>query len=170
MTLLDLKSKEEWGEIVARFAQEAKMTACLTDDTGGKPQCYFDRYPLCGAIRDDQESTTFICSQTNTVMLAMVKKTMEPEIDICEAGLVRLVVPILRNGRLIGQVFACGLASEQEDLNSFLIAKQLNVPEEKVLELAKSTPFGSEEKLKQLADRLFSELNPQETADGRLEK
>jgi ligand-binding sensor protein len=160
MTIPISENKEEWRKILARFAQESKMTACLTDDTGGNPECFFDRYPLCAAVRRDQEATTFICSQTNTAMLAVVKKTLKPEIDICEAGLIRLVVPIVQDGRLIGQVFACGLASRDEVVNSFLIAKHLNITEEQVLELAQSTPFGSEEKLKPLADSLFKELNP----------
>lgn len=170
MTLLDIKDKQEWAEILERFAQETKMTACLTDDRGGDPQCYFDRYPLCTAIRKDQDATTFICSQTNTAMLAVARKTLKPEIDICEAGLIRLVVPILAEGKLVGQVFACGLASDEEGLNSFLIAKQLNITEEQVLELARSTPVGSEEKLKPLANRLFKELNPEYSEGSSLGK
>jgi ligand-binding sensor protein len=160
MTPLDLKTKEQWDEILDRFARQLGMTTCLTDDTGNQPLCHFDRFPLCALIRANQTATTFICSQTNTAMLAVVKKTLQPEIDLCEAGLIRLVVPLVRDGRLVGQVFACGLATKDEELDPFPIAKQLGVPEEQVVELAKSTPFGSEEELQQLADRLFRELNP----------
>jgi len=141
------------------FAQEVQMTTCVTDENGTNPKCCFERYPLCAAIRKNQTATTFICSQTNTSMLAVVRKTGRPEIDLCEAGLIRVVVPILRDGKLKGQVFACGLALEEEELNCFLIAKQLNMSEQEVLDLAKSTPFGSIEQLRLPADRMFKALN-----------
>jgi ligand-binding sensor protein len=163
-----MEDKMELQKILEDFAREVQMTACMTDETGADPKCCFDRYPLCAVIRKNQTAATFICSQTNTAMLAVVRKTRKPEIDICEAGMIRIVVPILRNGELKGQVFACGLAAEDEELNSFLIAKQLNLTEQGVLELAESTPFGSIEKLRQPVDRLFRILNPYEHKSGNL--
>jgi ligand-binding sensor protein len=161
MTPLDLKTKEEWEQILARFSGQIEMTACLTDDTGTRPLCHGDRYPLCASIKDNQQAVTFICSQTNTAMLAVVKRTLAPEIDLCEAGLIRVVVPVVREGELVGQVFACGLAPTDEEFDPFLVARQLGVPEERVVELARSTPARSEEELRPLVDHLFNELNPQ---------
>ncbi len=158
---LDLKTKEEWEEILKRFAADTKMPACLTDKTGSQLFCVSERYPLCKTIRENRDALTFICAQTNTVMLAVINKTLKPEVDVCEAGLIRLVAPIVRNGALIGQVTACGLASEDEELNSFLVAKEVGVSEEKILDLAQATPFGSEEELGRLCSQLFDELNPQ---------
>jgi ligand-binding sensor protein len=158
MTPLDLKSEDEWKEILDRFSTEVNMTACLTDDVGKQLFCSGDRFPLCASVRDDKDALTFICAQTNTAMLAVVKKRLQPEVDCCEAGLLRLVVPIVQNNELIGQVTACGLATEDDETDTFLVAKQLGIPEAEVAELAKSTPAGSEEKLKQSGARLFEEL------------
>jgi ligand-binding sensor protein len=156
---MEPKNKMELQRTLDDFARKIRMTTCMTDETGKNPNCCLERYPLCAAIRNNQTAATFICSQTNTAMLAVVKKTLEPEIDFCEAGLIRLVIPVVKNGELKGQVFACGLAAEDEELNSFLIAKQLNMPEHEVLELAKSTPFSSIEQLKQPVDLMFRMLN-----------
>lgn len=160
MTPYELKTPKEWDAILAGFCDQVGMTACLSDAAGGQPLCHGERFPLCAAVRNNPEATTFICSQTNTAMLAVVSKTLQPEIDLCEAGLIRLVVPIVRDGKLVGQVFACGLAPGDEELDAFPIARQLGIPEEQVLELAKSTPLGSEEELRPLVDRLFQQLNP----------
>ena len=157
---MEFANKSEWKQILDDFSREIQMTTCLTDETGASPECCFERYPLCAAIRKDQTAATFICSQTNTAMLAVVRKTCKPEIDFCEAGMIRIVIPLIRNGELKGQVFACGLAAEEEELNVFLIAKQLNKPEQEIIELAKSTPFGSVEQLRRPVDRLFKILNP----------
>jgi ligand-binding sensor protein len=160
MTPYELKTPTEWDAILTGFYDQVGMTACLSDAAGSQPLCHGERFPLCAAVRNNPEATTFICSQTNTAMLAVVSKTLQPEIDLCEAGLIRLVVPIVRDGELVGQVFACGLAPRDEELDAFPIARQLGIPEEQVLELAKSTPLGSEEELRALVDRLFRQLNP----------
>jgi ligand-binding sensor protein len=159
MTPLDLRSKEEWEGILDRVATDANMTACLMDEAGALLFCRYDRYPLCAAIRANQDATTFICSQTNTVMLATVEKTRQPAVDFCEAGLIRLVVPILHGDEMVGQVTACGLAVKDEEPDAFLVAKQLGISEEEVLHLAESTPFGSEDEVRQFCTRLFDELN-----------
>lgn len=160
MTPFDLKSKDEWKEILNRFSTEVNMTACLTDESGSQLFCSGDRYPLCSSVREDKDALTFICAQTNTAMLAVVKKRLQPEVDLCEAGLLRLVVPIISNNELIGQVTACGLAAEDDELDTFLVSKQLGITEAKVADMAKSTPVASEEELKQIAARLFDELHP----------
>jgi ligand-binding sensor protein len=113
---------------------------------------------LCAAVRENEKALTFICSQTNTAMLAVIRKTLRPAVDLCEAGLIRVVVPIVKDGSLIGQVTACGLASDEEETNSFLVSKELGISEEEATELAQTTPLGSEEELQEICARLFDEL------------
>jgi ligand-binding sensor protein len=159
MTPLDLKTKEEWEVILDGFAQETNMTACVTDDAGKQLLCRVDRYPFCAAVRDNREALTFICSQTNTAMLASVKQTLQPAVDACEVGLLRVVVPVVSDGTLVGQVTACGLAPDGEEIDAFLPAKQLNISEEEVEDLLRSTPAGSEVELSKHAGGLFAKLN-----------
>ncbi len=158
MNPLDLRSKDEWEKILKRFARDSKMTTCLTDDTGAQLFCAGDRYPLCAAVREKPGALMSICSQVNTAMLAFIKKSLEPELDFCDAGLMRVVVPIVKDGQLIGQITACGLASENEELDSFLVSKEVGITEDEALELAKAAPFGSDEELEKLCARLFEEL------------
>jgi ligand-binding sensor protein len=159
MTPLDLKTKEEWEAILDRCAKEANMTACLMDRDGKLLFCRMDRFPLCKAIRENQGALTSICMKTNTTMLSAVSKTLRPEIDICEAGLLRLVVPILNGRELVGQIAACGLASKEEEIEEFLVSKELGVTEEQVAEMAQASPFGAREELEKLGSRLFEEIH-----------
>ena len=166
MTPFDLKSQEEWTGILARVAEATKMTATLTDDKGNHIlDEKGERYPLCRKIRENDASRTFICSQTNMAMLEDVKQARKPVIDECEAGLVRMVVPIFRDDVLIGQLTACGLVSkEEEEIDPFLIAKQVGVSESEVEDLATLTPAVSKEEIETIADRLFAELNASRAA------
>jgi ligand-binding sensor protein len=159
MTPLDILSKNEWEEILEQFARSSRMASCLGDAKGSVIQCRSDRYPLCAAIRGNQETLTYICSQASATMSAVVKKTMRPELDYCQAGLMRVVVPVVRNGETVGQIFACGLASEEEEIDTNSLAKQLGISEDEVREMAKSTPLGSEEAVEREAAELFASIN-----------
>jgi ligand-binding sensor protein len=159
MKLTDMKSIEEWKSILDRFSEEVRMTACLMDDAGTPLHCSMDRYPLCAKVRGNEEASAYICSQTNAAMLAVVKKTLRPEIDACEVGLLRVVVPVLRDGEVVGQIAACGVASRDDGVDSFVAAKLLGITEEEVEELALTTPFGLQDDLLRLAEELFEEIN-----------
>ncbi len=159
MTPYDLKKKSEWDELLKQCATDLRMTACLADEAGIALQCRAERYPICAAIRENETATSFICSQASAAMTAVVRKSLKPEVDVCDVGLIRVVVPLVRDGKLVGQITACGLGSDEEELDPFVVAKQLGITEEQVLDFAKSTPAGSEEKLQPVIDRLFEQLN-----------
>ena len=161
MNPLDLRSQEEWTGLLARVAEETGMTATLTDDKGNHIlEEQGQRTPLCLKIREKKASRTFICSQTNVAMLREVKRTLKPLIDECEAGLVRMVVPVCHEGVLIGQVTACGLvAKEEEEIDPFLIAEQVGLSEGEVEDLATLTSAVSRKNVESIATRLHVELN-----------
>lgn len=135
------------------------MAACLTDAEGNILQSEGERSPLCAHIRNNNEALIFICSQTNRTMLAEVTQTMKPLVDVGEAGLCRLVVPIIVNGAIIGMVTACGAALEGVEIEGFLIAKQIGLSEDEVARLAKSTPTSKEEDIVEVATSLFEKIN-----------
>ena len=151
MTVLDLKSDDEWDAFLRQVAQDFGMAVLLTDEKGAVLRSHGERFPLCAAVRGHDEAMTFICSQSNTVMLQVARKTMRPVVDLCEAGLFRVVLPIIRDGALIGQIATCGLAPEDEEFEPFLVAQMLGINEEEVTDLFEHTPTVSEEKIEALA-------------------
>jgi ligand-binding sensor protein len=159
MELYDLKTEKEWQEMLDALSCKTKMTACLTDREGNIKQSRGERNPLCAQIRKNQEALTFICSQTNRSMLAEVSQTLRPVVDLGEAGLCRMVVPIVVEGEMIGMVTACGAALEGEGIDEFLIAKQIGISEGEVVQLANSAPTCKEEDIDEVANGLFKEIN-----------
>lgn len=159
MELYDLKTEKEWQEMLDALFCKTKMTACLTDREGNIKQSRGERNPLCAHIRKNQEALTFICSQTNRNMLAEVSQTLRPVVDLGEAGLCRMVVPIVAEDEMIGMVTACGAALEGEEIEEFLIAKHIGISEGAVVQLASSAPTCKEEDIEEVANRLFKEIN-----------
>jgi ligand-binding sensor protein len=134
------------------------MAAMLTDDKGEVLRTYGERFPLCAAIRAKESASTYVCGQTNTVMLQIARRSLEPVVDLCEAGLFRVVLPIIRNEDLVGQIAACGRAPDDEEFDPFLAAQALEVSEDEILELFKDTPPCSEDEIEAVAQRLFREI------------
>lgn len=66
--------------------------------------------------------------------------------DVCDAGLLKIVVPIYVNDTFMGSAGGCGLILEDGEVESFLVSKAIEMDEEKIEELAKSVPVLSEEK------------------------
>jgi len=161
MNVLELKSKEEWESLLNELARETRMTVTLTDERGGHIlSTEGTRCDLCARIREKPEALTFICSQCNTAMLEEAREVQGPLVDFCDAGLVRMVVPIIRDGRLIGQVTACGGVAKGEEVDSFLVARQVGIPEEEVEALAGTLPVVSVVAIQKMARRSFDRLNP----------
>lgn len=158
MDLFTVKSEAEWEELLGELAHETGMAASLTDTEGNILKTSGERYPLCHTIRDNKEALTFICSQTNRAMLARVQQTQRPLVDLCEAGLLRMVVPILRGGELVGQLTACGLVADRDDVEPFLLAKQLDVTEEQATGLLAQTPLGTEGDAQAVAERFVERV------------
>ncbi len=157
---LGFRRKEEWIELLDRIALETKMAVTLTDDKGYHIlHAQEERCPLCLRIREQDDSLAYICSRCNTAMLEEARQSLRPIIDYCDAGLSRMVVPIVRDQLLIGQVTACGGNSEKEEINLFLIAKQVGISEQEVEALASATPMVYEDKIEAAARRIFSGLN-----------
>jgi len=159
MELMDVMPQGEWEELVDGFAREVGMTACLADREGNPMFCRADRFPLCAAVRVHEQAKRSICSQTNAAMLAVVKQTLLPEVDLCEAGMLRAVVPVVRDSAPIGHVMTCGLACEDEELSELLLTRELGISKEQVRALAQETPVGSEDELGERAAALYGRLN-----------
>ena len=70
-----------------------------------------------------------------------------------------MVVPVIAEGEMIGMVTACGATFEGEEIEEFLIAKQIGVSEGEVVQLAESTPTCKEEEIGEVASSLFKEIN-----------
>lgn len=160
MTPIDMMSKDEWHEVLKQFARKTGMVTCLGDPKGNVIQCCSQRPSLCQAIRSKSEMLTFICSQASTTMTAVTAKTLKPELDFCQAGMMRIAIPIIRDSSMIGQIFACGLASHEEPIEVSLLANQLEVSESEVQKMINSIPVGTEETVEKEADELFAKINP----------
>ena len=153
-----IKSREEWQQILDDLFEELGLPAALMDRENAVLQTSGERNPLCATIREREGSLSFICGQTQQFLSELARRTKKPVVEMCEAGLVKLVVPFFLNGVCAGNVTACGAVCPEEEIETYLIAQSTGVSEEDIEALCQEVPEIEREKVVQAAFRLFQEI------------
>jgi ligand-binding sensor protein len=71
-------------------------------------------------------------------------------IEECDAGMIKLVVPIFVGGEFVGAVGACGMRFEDSEIDAFLVNKMTDINEDKVESLSAGVPSITRESAEEL--------------------
>jgi ligand-binding sensor protein len=152
MKLTEIAPLERWMELENDINQRSGMDANVFDPKGYRisPQKHWAN-PLCPAIKDTDKGQSFICAPAHMNIAAQAMRSREAVIEECDAGMIKLVVPIIRNGEFLGAVGACGMRFSDSDIDAFLVNKMTDIDEEKVEALAAAVPSITRDRAEQLA-------------------
>jgi ligand-binding sensor protein len=109
---------------------------------------------LCPEIRKSPGALTAICAVGSQNFIQMARLTNAPVIGQCDAGLVKLAVPVFVDGEFLGTAGACGLMPEDGEIEEFLLEKTAGISGGDAARLAKDIPVISEERAGELAEFL----------------
>ncbi len=136
MGVYDIRSEGEWQAILDEVSRRLGMPAALLDENNVILQHSGTRNPLCRRIRDQKESKSMICGQSQQYMAERAWSGRRPVIEACEAGLAKVVLPVFQDGQRVGTVTACGSSCGGEEIETFLIQKATGLDEESLSKLA----------------------------------
>lgn len=141
MKLTDIAPLERWMDLENDINQRSGLDANVFDPKGFRisPQKHWANQ-LCPAIKDTDKGQSFICAPAHMNIAAQAMRSREPVIEECDAGMIKLVVPIFRDGEFVGAVGACGMRFADSDIDSFLVNKMTEIDERKVETLAATVP------------------------------
>jgi len=153
MKLTDILPVEQWIELEQEIHAKSGLNPTIYD-TEGVSITRTSTFPnsLCPEIKSIPKGQTFICSAAHQNIAGEAEESRGPVVDACDAGLVKIVVPIYVGDTFVGAAGGCGLLPEDGEVESFLIGKTLDMDDERVEELAQSVPTISDEKAKDVAD------------------
>jgi ligand-binding sensor protein len=114
---------------------------------------------LCPEIKATDKGQSFICAPAHMNIAAQAMRTRQPAIEECDAGLVKLVVPIFVNNDFVGAVGACGFILEDGEVDSFLVNKMTDIEEDKVNRLSEGIPAITAEKAELLSNTISEKIN-----------
>jgi ligand-binding sensor protein len=159
MKLTDIAPLERWMELENDINARSGMDANVFDPKGYRisPQKHWANR-LCPAIKDTDKGQSFICAPAHMNIAAQAMRSREPVIEECDAGMIKLVVPIFLDGEFVGAVGACGMRFDDSDIDAFLVNKMTEIDEATIETLSAGVPSITREKTEELARYIQSRV------------
>jgi ligand-binding sensor protein len=159
MTLLDILPVEKWTELEMEINKQSNLNASVFDANGIRITD-FKKWAnkLCPVVKANEKGQSYICAVAHQNAANQAQKTREPAIIECDAGLVKVVVPIFVNDEFLGVAGGCGLLLKDSEVDTFLVNKTTDIDVEKIENLADDIATISMEKLQSIIRYIEKEL------------
>jgi len=159
MKLTDICSLERWQAFEKKITALSGLDANVFDIKGYRITDYKHwANRLCPAIKDTDKGQSFICAVAHMNIAAQAVRSGDLVTEACDAGLVKLVVPIFFQNEFVGSVGACGLLTEDDEIDTFLIHKVTEIEEKRIERLAENIDRISVDKLQALSRFIQDEI------------
>lgn len=172
MKLADIVSSGKWHELEKEIFQRSGLNVSVFDADGSMISGYPEwANRLCPVIKDDEKGRNMICVSANNNISLIAKNSKRPVTEECDAGLLKLAVPIFSRSEFLGVVTCCGLLSEDSEVETFLINKITGIDEDKIKGLSKDIKIIGTEKISSLIqyiEKALSDLIPDYMISGKL--
>jgi ligand-binding sensor protein len=137
MNLTDIAPLETWVELEKDIHQKTGLDVNVFDVKGYRITDFKNwANKLCPEIKATDKGQSFICAPAHMNIAMQAMRTRQPAIEECDAGLIKLVVPIFDRSEFVGAVGACGFLLDDGEIDTFLINKMTGIDEEKIERLS----------------------------------
>jgi ligand-binding sensor protein len=142
MELTDIAPLNIWLELEQKINERSGLNASVFNVDGVRITD-FKKWAnkLCPVIKTDEKGQNYICAVAHQNIAVEAKRTRKPVIAECDAGLMKLVVPIFLNGEFIGTAGGCGYILGNGEVDTFVVNKTIGISEEKLMNLSDDIPI-----------------------------
>ena len=142
MKLIDIAPLEKWLELEQKINAQSGLNASVFDVEGIRIT-EFKRWAnkLCPLIKADEKGQNYICAVAHQNIAAQAERTRQPVISECDAGLMKLVVPIFFGDEFLGVAGGCGYILGDGEVDSFMVNKTVGIDREKLKDLSAEVPM-----------------------------
>ena len=160
MKLTDILSTEKWKELESEIHERSGLDAYVYN-TEGMSITDFKKWAnnLCPAIKATDKGLAFICAVANQNLANEAIQKKEPVIGECDAGLLKITVPIFVGDEFVGVVGGCGHMIDNSEVESFLVHKIAGIDEEKVERLSENIHTMTDDEVEGLIEYIQGEVS-----------
>lgn len=146
MELTDLCPLETWAELEDEIYRRSGLNAAVYNTAGIRINAN-PRWPnrLCPRIKATPKGQSFICATAHMNIANMAMRQRQAVVEECDAGMVKLVVPIFYEDTFLGSAGGCGRLLEEGSVDAFLVNKITEIDEEEIERLSEGIPILTEE-------------------------
>ena len=159
MKLTDIARLETWIALEKDIHKKSGLDVNVFD-TKGYRISEFKNWAnrLCPEIKATDKGQSFICAPAHMNIATLAMRSKQPVIEECDAGMLKLVVPIILNDDYIGAVGACGFLLDDGEVDSFLVNKMTDINEDRVERLSEGIDSITTEKAEILAQYIVNQI------------
>jgi ligand-binding sensor protein len=160
MKLADILPLEKWVELEKQIHNRHGLNAAFFNKDGTRiTDCRNWTNRLCPVVTSNEKGQSFICAVANQNMLAQAMETRKPVTEECDAGLVKLVVPIFVGDEFLGIAGGCGLLLDDGEVESFLVSKTTGIDEKEIQGLSDDISKITADKAESLIEYLQEQID-----------
>ena len=160
MELTDLLPLEKWKELEKEITRKSGLDANIFNIDGIRITDYKNwANRLCPAIKATDKGQSYICAVAHMNLSAQAKQTQESLVEECDAGLVKIIVPIFIKDEFLGAVGACGFLLDDGEVDSFLVNMTTGIDEKDIERLSADIETISTEKARTILSFIEEEIS-----------
>lgn len=159
MKLTDLLPLEKWAQLEVEIHERSGLESNVFNTDGIRitnNKVWVNR--LCPAIKATDKGQSFICAVAHMNLANQARDQKKPVIEECDAGLMKIVVPIVVDGEFIGAIGACGLLPTGGEVDAFLVNKMTDIDEEKIEELCEDLAVIEKNSAEEVAQFIWEKI------------
>lgn len=160
MKLISIAPLEKWMELEKDIHKKSGLDVNVFDTKGyriSEFKSWANR--LCPEIKATDKGQSFICAPAHMNIATLAMRSKQPVIEECDAGLLKLIVPIFLDDEYVGTVGACGFLLDDGEVDGFLVNKMTDINEDKVEGLAEGIDSITTEKAEILAQYIVKQIS-----------
>ena len=160
MKLTDIVPEETWVELEEEINKRSGLDANVFNVEGYRiSECKNWANKLCPEIKATDKGQSFICAPAHMNIAVQAMRTKKTVIEDCDAGLVKMVVPIFVDEVFVGAIGACGFLLDDGEVDTFLVNKMTGIEEEKIERLSEGIPAITTSKAESLSKYITEEID-----------
>jgi len=160
MKLFDILPCEKWIEFEKEINRRSGLNASVFDADGIRITD-FKKWAnkLCPLVKMNEKGQQFICAVAHQVIASEAMKTKEAVVEECDAGLMKLAVPIFVNDAFMGIIGGCGLLRIGGSVETYLVHKVTDIDLKDIEVLATDVNVIESEKIYSTAEYIKDRLD-----------
>ncbi len=160
MKLTDIAPLKIWIELEQKINERSGLNASVFDVDGVRIT-NFKKWAnkLCPVIKADEKGQNYICAVAHQNIAAQAQRSHKAVVAECDAGLMKLAVPIFLNGDFLGVAGGCGYKAGNGEVDMFMICRTTGIAEEKLMDLSDDIPVMTPEQAESLGGFIEYEVD-----------
>ena len=141
MKLTDIAPLDKWLELEEKINERTGLNASVFNVDGVRIT-NFKKWAnkLCPVIKANKKGQDYICAVAHQNIAAQAERSHQPVIAECDAGLMKMVVPIFANDEFLGVAGGCGYILGNGEVDTFMVNKTIGIADEKLKNLSDDIP------------------------------